>query len=242
MTRRWEGDEERRKPERRERRREERRDECGTDTSTSCEQSGQRGTHGGESGRQTKESLFHSGLVSCESEERNSYETFRGEGYSDETSVLPLWVCLGSGRSHIWLHCLWQYGFLLIWGPFTSITDATRFKRGMFSIRLGPFALSVCGERPPGPSRAERTQLPEEPLTHSFVATDDEAVNFPTEASINTGCESGSDSKWKQRSRRLFVGSESSQLHEADQLTSPHPDQQTGSSSIADNIFLPCIR
>lgn len=69
---------------------EERRDECGTDTSASCEQSGRRGTHGGESGRQTKESVFHSGLVSCESDKRNPYERrSAGEDYTDETSTLP---------------------------------------------------------------------------------------------------------------------------------------------------------
>lgn len=74
MTGRWGGDEERRKQKWRGRGREERRDECGTDTSTSYEQSVQRGTHGGESGWQTKESVFHSGLVSCEWEDRNSPE------------------------------------------------------------------------------------------------------------------------------------------------------------------------
>lgn len=73
----------------------------------------------------------------------------------------------------------------------------------------------------------------------AFVVMGDEVVNFPTPASVNTGCESGSDSK--RSSRRLFtVGSESARPGEADQL--PHPDQPSGPSSIADDIFHPRIR
>lgn len=133
--------------------------------------------------------------------------------------------------------------------PFMTVNQCKRFKRGSWIGCSSDLFVYVKCASPPPPHH----HLPHEArgrssgrnlwLTQSFFCDEWWGGQFPNRSAVNTGCESGSDSKWKQSSRWLLtVGSESSQLHEVDQLPSPHADHQSRSSLIPDKIFLPLVR
>lgn len=180
-------------------------------------------------------------------------EEFREEDDTDESSMLPLCFYLGSETlagviDHIWHHCLSPS---LMWGLKKPLYDRyyqrkyiSNMKSECFPSHWAPVCcwcrLNMLPKPPEQGGCGSRRNLW---LTHCFIVMEDEVVNFPTGAPWIQDVNQGSDSKWKRSCQRLLaVGSESSHLHELDRLPPPHPDSQTRSFLITDNIFLPCIR